>query len=228
MWLHEGDGVLRAAALHGDLPAAYLKRWGVGAVHRPNMSVPAARVTKTHQPVQVSDLSKDRAYLDGDPLPVAAVEIAGIRTLAVAPMIKDGGMIGNITIYRREVHPFTDKQIEVLTSFAAQAVIAVENARLLNELRQRTGDLSEALEQQTATSEVLSVISGSPGELKPVFDAMLENATRICEAKFGNLFLYQNGALHLAAAHNTPPAVGRGAPEDAVSGRHENARRPRD
>jgi GAF domain-containing protein/anti-sigma regulatory factor (Ser/Thr protein kinase) len=194
MWLHEGDGLLRAAALHGDLPAAYLARWGVGAAHRPSASVPAARVTKTHRPVQVADLSKDRAYLDGDPLPVAAVEIAGIRTLASVPMLKDDELVGNITIYRREVRPFTDKQIELVQNFAAQAVIAIENTRLLKELRQRTDDLSEALEQQTATSEVLQVISSSPGKLEPVFKAMLENATHICEAKIGILFRYENGA----------------------------------
>src|SRR5262249_46307499 len=101
---------------------------------------------------------------------------------------------------------FSDKQIELVTNFAAQAVIAIENARLLNELRQRTDDLSEALEQQTATSDVLRVISGSPGELEPVFNAMLKNATRICEAKFANLLLYDGDAFRVTAMYGAPPA----------------------
>ena len=107
---------------------------------------------------------------------------------------------------RLKPRPFTDKQIELFETFAAQAVIAIENTRLLNELRQRTADLSESLEQQTATSEVLKVISSSPGELEPVFDAMLANATRICEAKFGTLYLYDGEAYRAASMCNAPPA----------------------
>ena len=107
---------------------------------------------------------------------------------------------------RRIVRPFTDKQIELATTFADQAVIAIENNRLLNELRERTAELSESLQQQTATSEVLRIISSSPGELTPVFEAILENATRLCDAKFGNAYLVEDNAIRLAATFNTPQA----------------------
>jgi hypothetical protein len=121
-------------------------------------------------------------------------------------MLKEGELVGAIAIYRQEVRPFTARQIELVNNFAAQAVIAIENTRLLNELRQRTDDLAEALEQQTATAEVLSVISSSPGKLEPVFQAMLTNAVRICDAKFGQMYLRDGDAFRAVATHNAPPA----------------------
>ena len=120
-------------------------------------------------------------------------------------MLKDNEVIGAFILNRQEVRPFTDKQIKLVENFSAQAVIAIENTRLLNELRQRTADLTEALEQQTATSDVLKVISSSPGDLQPVFAAMLEKAARICDATFGNISSWDGDAFHLLATHNTPP-----------------------
>src|SRR5262249_39844968 len=136
-----------------------------------------------------------------DPRIVAAVETAGVRTVVVVPMLKDEELVGAIAIYRQEVRPFIDKQIELLQNFAAQAVIAIENTRLLTDSRRRTGDLTESLEQQTATSEVLRVISSSPGALQPVFEALLENAIKLCQAKFGMMFLYDGETFHIAALH---------------------------
>jgi adenylate cyclase len=141
------------------------------------------------------------------------------RTMLGVPLLREGVPIGVISFVRNSVRPFTDKQIELATTFADQAVIAIENTRLLNELRQRTGDLSEALEQQTATSKVLGVISSSPGELKPVFQSMLENAVRICEASFGNLLLYEHDAFRHVALHNAPPAWATEQQRDPVAPR---------
>jgi GAF domain-containing protein len=134
-----------------------------------------------------------------EPVPTNSAKLAGARSQVLVPMLKEGRLAGTIAIYRQEVRPFADKQIELVKNFAAQAVIAIENARLLNQLRQ-------SLEQQTATSEVLQVISSSPGDLEPVFAAMLENAVRICDAKWGNIHRWDGDALHLLATHNTPLA----------------------
>jgi two-component system NtrC family sensor kinase len=131
----------------------------------------------------------------------------GYRTGLGVPLQREGTTIGVFVLTRDKVRPFTEKQIELVTTFADQAVIAIENARLFDAEQQRTRELAESLEQQTATSEVLKVISSSPGDLAPVFASMLENAVRICDAKFGNIYRWDGEALHLLAAHNTPPAL---------------------
>jgi two-component system, NtrC family, sensor kinase len=198
LWLHEGDGY-RAVAMHGDLPPVWIEQWRTGAIYRPGPNRPMARAAETRGTIQVADMRTDPSYLQGDALPVAGVEIAGIRTLLIVPMFKESEHVGLISIYRTEVLPFTEKQIDLVKNFAAQAVIAIENARLLSELR-------ESLQQQTATAEVLKVISSSPGELEPVFKAILANATDICGAKFGTLYLRKDDAFYASAFHNAPPA----------------------
>ncbi|MGB9272005.1 MAG: GAF domain-containing protein, partial [Pseudolabrys sp.] len=157
------------------------------------------RIASTKQVAQVADITATQRYADRDPLAVAAAEIGGVRTILGVPVLKENEVKGAIILYRQEVRPFTNKQIELVQNFAAQAVIAIENARLLSELR-------ESLQQQTATADVLKVISSSPGDLGPVFDTMLANAVHVCGANFGIMHRYDGGAFCNVAMHNVPPA----------------------
>ena len=165
-------------------------------------------MVQSREVLHIEDLHNDQSYVRGNHRIVGLVETGGCRAFLGVPMLKDNDFVGAFVFFRPDARPFADKQIALVKNFAAQAVIAIENTRLLNELR-------ESLQQQTATSEVLGVISSSPGELTPVFDAMLANAVRICNAQFGNLLLFDGHDMRTAAMHNAPHAyeeVRRGDP----------------
>jgi GAF domain-containing protein len=197
------DGAFRIAAMH-NAPPAFVEARRRQPLVRVLPDNPLERAAATKRAIQIADVADDPNWLRDDPHFQVFATLTGARSLVTVPMLKDEVAIGVFTVYRVDVRPFTDKQTQLLANFAAQAVIAVENTRLLNELRQRTDDLTESLEQQTATAEVLKVISSSPGELEPVFQSMLENATRICGASFGHMFRYADGAFHTIATHNAP------------------------
>jgi GAF domain-containing protein len=202
--LHD-HGSFPLAAAH-NAPEAYVEYRRHHPIVKAGLHHPLARVAASKQVLQIADMRAEPLYLEKDPSFIAMVDMAGARTLFVVPMLKDNELLGAFTIFRQEVRPFAEKQIALVQNFAAQAVIAIENARLLSELRHRTSDLSESLEQQTATSEVLRVISSSPGELKPVFHAVLENAVRVCGAKFGILYLSEGVGFHTVAMQDVPRA----------------------
>jgi class 3 adenylate cyclase/putative methionine-R-sulfoxide reductase with GAF domain len=194
MFLREGEA-FRIVAMHNAPPAfAELRR------REPVIRAgPLMQVAATKQLVHISDLA-DPAFKQNDPATAAFTELTGVRTVIVVPMLKDQELVGTIGIYRRVVSPFSEKQIKLLQNFAAQAVIAIENTRLLNELRQ-------SLEQQTATSEVLKVISSSPGDLQPVFDTILANATVLCDARFASLRLSEGDQFRTVSLYNAPAAL---------------------
>ena len=196
--LYEGNGKFRVAAMHGAPPELAEKRTRE-PVFTPGPSNNVAIVAKSKKVQHVPDLRLDQSYIERDPAAVVLAELAGARTLIVVPILKDNELVGVFAIYRQEVRPFTDKQIELVQNFAAQAVIAIENTRLLNELRQRTDDLSEALEQQTATSDVLRVISSSPTDVQPVFDAIAESAVRLCDGQFSFVVRFDGKVMDFAS-----------------------------
>jgi len=197
------DNSFRIAA-QKNAPLAYAERWR----QRPVLAVgdnphnPLDRLASTKSVINIPDLMAERGYIERNPRFVALVEAAGARTHVAVPMLKEGELIGAISIFRQEVHPFTDKQIELVKNFADQAVIAIQNTRLLNELRQRTDDLSESLEQQTATADVLMVISSSPGELQSVFETIASRSVNLCGATYGIVFRFDGEMISVVAHHN--------------------------
>jgi two-component system, NtrC family, sensor kinase len=197
LWSYQ-DGKMYATALRGVPPAYadFLTRQGAHPVGPDNAH---GRLLRGEPVVHIADAAEDKAYLSGDAIRRATVELGGSRTLLSVPLRKDNDLLGLFVIYRQEVRPFSDKQIALLQHFAAQAVIAMENARLLTETR-------EALERQTATAEVLQVINTSPGELTPVFDAILDKALRLSHSAFGVMRLFDGTHFQLAAEKNVPPA----------------------
>src|SRR5262249_46064405 len=191
LYLREGE-VFRLAAWHNTPPDFVERRRSER--YRPGPNSPPGHMLRTRSVVHVADLLNDASYAEHDPGVVAGVELAGIRTIVLVPMLKEGEPIGYLSLYRQEVHPFSDEQIELLENFAAQAVIAIENTRLLNQLR-------ESLQQQPATADVLKVISRSTFDLKSVLQTLVESAGRLCGADYATITRQKDGVLFFAEAY---------------------------
>jgi signal transduction histidine kinase len=193
--LYDGE-CFRAAYLRG-VPQSYRAIWERGPIC-PGPSTGLGRMVHSKQAFHIPDISADAVYSEGDPLRVATVELAGARTILGVPMLKHRRLIGAIVIYRQDVRPFSDKQIELVTNFASQAVIAIENTRLLNELRQ-------SLQQQTATADVLKVISRSAFDLKAVLNTLVESAAHLCKADMAEILRPNGDAFDYLAEFGFAP-----------------------
>ena len=196
LFLYDGKGFTLAA--DRNLPRDYIQAVR-GRSFSPEGNAGFRFLVERKSTFHIPDIFTDASYARGEVLRKVAVELGGVRSLVAVPLLKNGELIGNFSIYRKNPGGFAENQIALVENFADQAVIAIENARLFNETR-------EALEQQTATAEVLRIISSSPRDLKPVFEAMLGKAMRICDAKFGHILLYDGERFHATYLHDVPQA----------------------
>jgi signal transduction histidine kinase len=198
LYLCEGDA-FRIVAMHGAAPA-YAEARKHNPLIRPPPDSALGRVAITKQLAHIADIKTTRSYIERDPFLIGGVDLGGYRTIVAVPMLKNSELIGAILIFRQKVEPFSDKHIELLSNFAKQAIIAIENTRLLNELR-------ESLQQQTATADMLKVISRTAFELQPIFDTLVENAVRLCEAERAFLLRFDGKLLRAAASYNVSPEL---------------------
>ena len=199
LFLREGL-TFRAVAVHGKQDYVVHYRRDPVVDLRDNPGIPLGRAVNEKLVIHTPDLRTDQSYLAKNERIVRLVEVAGARSFLLVPMLKDGELIGAIVLYRQEVRPFTDKQVDLVKNFAAQAVIAIENTRLLNELKQ-------SLEQQTATSEVLRVISRSATDLRPVFETIAHNSANLCGATYGIVYRFDGEMIIPVAHHNLDQAA---------------------